>query len=77
MSKALDLIEKLNMLDEIGYYGQKNDYTEKGYDNDTGEYMEPFKDLQLPDKSGGGLVAQTKNMKRKSRIEDKGGNTIK
>ena len=77
MSKALELIEKLSMLDEIGYYGQKNDYTTKGYDTDTGEYMEPFKDLQLPDKAGDGLVAQTKSMKRKSRIEDKGGNTVK
>jgi hypothetical protein len=63
MSKALELIKKI---DEIGYYGMKNDYSTKGYDQDTGEYLGPFSDLQLPDKDGPGDVAQTKKMTQKS-----------
>jgi len=70
MSKALDLIKKI---EEIGYYGQHNDYSTKAYDQDAAEYMAPFADVQLPDKSGG-LPAtsnqQVASDRRKSRGED-------
>lgn len=74
MSKAIELIQRIQ---EIGYYGQHNDYSDKEYDRDTAEYHAPFKDLQLPDKDGPGLVAQTKQHKRKSRVEDGNGNKVK
>lgn len=74
MSKAIELLKKI---EEIGYYGQHNDYSDKAYDRDTAEYHAPFSDLQLPDKDGPGLVAQTKRMKRKSKIENGQGNTVK
>jgi len=77
MSKAIKLIEKLNRLSEISYLGQYNDYSKEGYERDAGEYHAPFSDLQLPDKDGSGLVAQTKKMDRKSKIEDRGGNKVK
>jgi hypothetical protein len=60
MTRASRLIAKL---DEIGYYGQHNDYSDKEYDQDAGEYMAPFKDVQLPDKP---RDAQTKVKKTKS-----------
>lgn len=73
MSKALDLIQRI---EEISYLGMHNDYSDTKYDQDAGEYFKPFADLQLPDKDGPGLVAQTKKMVRKSKIEDKKGNKV-
>jgi hypothetical protein len=76
MSKALELIQKI---EEIGYYGQHDDYGQKGYDQDAAEYRAPFADLQLPDKDGpltGNRNNQVKTDKRKSRGEDGKGNTV-
>ena len=78
MSKALELLKKI---EEIGYYGQHDDYGTKAYDNDAAEYRAPFADLQLPDKSGAQVSTanrshQIKTDKRKSRKEDGEGNTI-
>lgn len=66
MSKAIDLIGKIS---ELGYYGQHNDYSEKPYDQDAGEFMRPFADLQLPDQVKTDVI-QTMRMARKSRGED-------
>lgn len=74
MSKAMKLIEKINRISEIGYYGQHDYYGTEQYDNDAAEYMKPFGDVQLPDKSGTPRPEQTKNHKRKSKIEDGKGN---
>lgn len=67
MSKALDLIRRVN---ELSYYGMHNDYSNQPYDQDAAEYQAPFADLQLPDKSGGPDMQQTRSMVRKSRGED-------
>ena len=67
MSKALDLIRRVN---ELSYYGMHNDYGNQPYDQDAGEYEAPFADLQLPDKSGEPETQQTRFMTRKSRGED-------
>lgn len=78
MSKALALIQKI---EEIGYYGQHDDYGTKAYDDDAAEYRAPFADLQLPDKSGAQTSTkdrshQIKTDKRKSRKEDGEGNEV-
>lgn len=73
MNKALTLIQKI---EEIGYYGQKDDYGTEGYDQDTKEYMAPFADLQLPDKSKAPRPEQTKSHRRKSRGEDHKGDKV-
>ena len=69
-SKALELIKKVN---ELGYYGQWNSYSEEPYQQDAGEVMRYQADLQLPDKSGP-LPAidnqQIRTDRRKSRGED-------
>lgn len=67
MSKAVDLIKKVN---ELAYLGLHNQYSEGPYDQDSASFMAPFSDLQLPDKSGEPGVQQTGRMPRKSRGED-------
>lgn len=67
MSRALDLMKKVN---ELGYYGMHNDYSNQPYDQDTAEYMRPFMDIQLPDKTGEPDMQQTRMMMRKTRKED-------
>ncbi len=47
MSRASNLIDRI---EEIGYYGQHDDYGDKDKDKDAKEYMAPFDDLELPDK---------------------------
>ena len=48
MSRATDLVDKI---EEIGYYGQHDDYGSKQGTQDQEEYQEPFDDLKLPDNS--------------------------
>jgi hypothetical protein len=67
MSKAVDLIKKVN---ELSYLGMHNDYSSMAYDQDAAEYMKPFADLQLPDKPKEPDTQQTRMMMRKSRGED-------
>ncbi len=67
MGKALDLIKKVN---ELGYYGQHNQYSETPYDQDAADVMDPMADLQLPDKPGEPDTQQTRFMMRKTRGED-------
>ena len=77
MSRAMNLIEKLNHIAErIPYLGQYNDYSGQPYDQDSAEFMRPFADLQLPDKTGQPDSIQTAMMPRKSRIEDQIPNPI-
>jgi hypothetical protein len=66
MSKAIDLIQKIQ---ELAYLGQHNDYSTQPYDNDAAEFMKPFADLQLPDQVKTDVI-QTMRMARKSRGED-------
>lgn len=70
MSKALDLMQKLQKLGEVSYLGLHNDYSTQPYDQDAQDYLHPFKDLQLPDKPGMPDAQQTLLMARKSRGED-------
>lgn len=73
MSKAVDLMKKIEKMGEVSYLGQHNDYSTRPYDTDAAEYLRPFSDLQLPDKPdkpGMPDAQQTLLMARKSRGED-------
>ena len=74
MSEAITLIQKIQ---ELGYYGQHDDYGKREYDQDAKEYLAPFKDLQLPDASGDTpRPAQTYKHRRKNKKEDAKGNEV-
>jgi hypothetical protein len=79
MSKALDLIKRI---EEISYLGQHDDYGNEpnaADGRDAKEYMEPFDDLKLPDGSGtgGDKKRQTKFRPRKSKKENGAGDKVK
>lgn len=70
MSKAIELMQRIEKMGEVSYLGQHNDYSTAPYDQDAAEYMKPFADLQLPDKPKEPDNQLTKLMARKSRGED-------